>query len=329
MRHVEGAVGETEHRIRDLARRQFGLVTWEQTRRLGLGRGAIAHRVEAGEWQRVHRGVFRLSGTPVTWSQAARAATLLCGTGSALSHQPAAFLYGLDGAPHRPPARLDLSVSRSRCPGPVPFALHRSRTSTRVHWHRGLPVTPLAETLCDLSASLSPLDLELALDSARRQYPASVRWLTQRLLDRHHRGRAGLTVLRELVALRLEGPTGSPLETRVRRALREAGVPTPRRQLELFDATGFIMRVDFAWPDHLVALHVDSYRWHHQRERFERDAFQRARLAALGWQSVAVTSRSLDSGECLAALKTVLDAKAPQLALFGSRFPAAPWAQTS
>jgi hypothetical protein len=85
--------------------------------------------------------------------------------------------------------------------------------------------------------------------------------------------------------------------------------------VSVFDDRGYVMRLDLCWPEHRVALHVDSYQWHQQRERFERDAAQRARLAALGWVSVPITSRGLDGGSWLADLRRTLGLTAPQLAL--------------
>lgn len=125
----------------------------------------------------------------------------------------------------------------------------------------------------------------------------------------------GVATLRELLALRLDGFTDSPLEVKVRAALRRTALPRPTLRHEVFDQSGYVMRLDFCWPQHRVALHVDSYRWHHQRARFERDAHQRARLAALGWASLTVTRGSLEGPEWLIALATTLEERAPQLRL--------------
>jgi very-short-patch-repair endonuclease len=75
------------------------------------------------------------------------------------------------------------------------------------------------------------------------------------------------------------------------------------------------VRIDFAWPAERVGLHVDGYRWHHQRDRFERDRAQLARLTALGWRSVHVTSRGVEDAEWLVALRSALRAGAAQLPL--------------
>ena len=68
-------------------------------------------------------------------------------------------------------------------------------------------------------------------------------------------------------------------------------------------------------PKYAHTLLLEGGQWHQQRERFERDAAQRARLAALGWVSVPITSRGLDDGSWLADLRRTLGLAAPQLAL--------------
>lgn len=317
-------MGDVDERVRQRAEGQFGLITREQALAAGLDRHGIEWRLASGDWARVHHGVYRLSGTPVTWPQQARAATMLGGTCSALSHRTAGFLFRLDGLADRPPATIDLCIPRSRCLGKTPFHVHRTRTRPRFIWLRRLPVVSIAETLCDVASVLSPLDLEFALDSAHRLYPSSVTWLGRHLEGHEKHGLKGLATLRSLLAYRLDGATDSNLEVRVRRILRKTDLPPWRRQLEVHHEGEHLLRVDFAWPSHRLALHVDGYRWHHQRERFERDARQRRRLAALGWQSLVVTHRALDTDDWLTDLRTTLATRDPQLSLpVGPTFPAA------
>jgi hypothetical protein len=81
----------------------------------------------------------------------------------------------------------------------------------------------------------------------------------------------------------------------------------------VYDARGYVVRIDFAWPRHLVALHVDSFLHHSGRTRFEHDRSFLNRLSALGWHSIFVTSRALDAGDAwLTSLQAVLAAREPQ-----------------
>ena len=92
------------------------------------------------------------------------------------------------------------------------------------------------------------------------------------------------------------------------RALRRAGLVPVRRQ---FEVPG-VMRVDFAWPERKVALHVDSAAWHAQSQRRTRDAIQRNQLQALGWYSSVVTHAMLQNDAWLDTLKRALELRSPQ-----------------
>src|SRR3954454_13756456 len=86
--------------ISELAARQHGGVAREQLVALGLGIGAIEHRISRGLLHPVHRGVYavghRLRTREATWM----AAVLAAGTGAVLSHRSAAALWGMrDAAP--------------------------------------------------------------------------------------------------------------------------------------------------------------------------------------------------------------------------------------
>ncbi len=303
-----------EHALRALGERQFGLIARDQAVGLGLTRSAIFWRVARGSWVPVQRGVYRMAGAPVSWGQRALAVLLAAGPASVLSHRTAGAVYGLDGLPAEP-AVIDVTVPRDRYMGLRLVVVHRTlRAVQRVQRGR-LYVTTVAKTLVDLAGVLEPLQLELALDSAQRRFPQVGAWLG-RHLEGAAQGSPGVATLRELLSLRTDGATDSPLEVAVRRALRRSGLQRPALRHEVFDEHGaFVARLDFAWPRHRVALHADGYRWHHQRERFERDARQRARLAELGWVSVPVTHRGLEQAGWLRALGAALEARAPQARL--------------
>src|SRR3954449_13503825 len=88
-----------------LARRQHGVVTAAELSTAGLGRHAVAHRVEKGWLRRLHRGVY-LVGPLETPLSRAMAAVRAYGDGALLSHGAAAVLLGL-----RPPPFTTLHVT--------------------------------------------------------------------------------------------------------------------------------------------------------------------------------------------------------------------------
>jgi very-short-patch-repair endonuclease len=93
--------------------------------------------------------------------------------------------------------------------------------------------------------------------------------------------------------------------------LRRARFPRPRLPLELRVGDEDVMKIDFAWPMHRIALHVDGFGWHARRQTFDTDARQRTRLAALGWVTLTATSRSLEHG-WLNDLEHLLRERLPQ-----------------
>lgn len=287
------------------AKAQFGLVSRGQLIAAGLGRSSIAWKLNTGELQRTHELVFRLRGAPRTWESIAMEGLLVAGEASLLSHQTAAWLYGIDGIPR--PVLIDVSVVGT-APRNLPgYRFHRSIQGPGPRWiKRGLPVTRVAKTLVDLAGELAPEALELALDSAQRQYRMLSSWLDEYVKGLNRQGTPGLGTLLELLALRRDGATDSALEVRVLRALRRLGLK-PVLRFEVCESDGtFVMRLDFAWPGLKVALHVDGYRWHHQRERADRDARQRSRLQVLGWRTVTVTSTTFAEGAWLKDLLSLL-----------------------
>src|SRR5437763_16168141 len=112
-----------ELRIAQVAGRQDNLITWDQLVRIGIGRRAVARRVENGRWQRIHKAVYLIGPAPPTLSAKARAAVLACGAGAAMSHRGAAALWAL--LPSSPEPELHVTVP-GRNPGLKPgLRIHR------------------------------------------------------------------------------------------------------------------------------------------------------------------------------------------------------------
>ena len=311
-------------RAEAIGRRQHGVVTAKQLEGCGLAREAMRWRVERRQLVRVFVGVYCFPAVRPTWEQTAQAALLWLGDDAALSHASAASLFCLDGFKRRP-SMLDLIVPRNgvssrrakSLPGNV--VLHRSRTAFATTRVAGFRVTDLARTVMDLATTVPPargLDdgLDDALDSAQRMYPGTDGEL-ERLYARARSGRTGTRRLRRLLHERGGLATDSPLEARFRRALRLGGLKAPRHQRPVFDARGYIVRVDFIWPDERVVVHVDGYEFHQQRTQFERDREVANRLTAKLHLSIWVTSRGLKESHWRDALKVALRERAPQLVL--------------
>ena len=59
-----------ERAIARIARRQDNVISWERLLGAGLGRGAIAHRLQAGSMQRLHRTVYLLGAAQAAFQEA-------------------------------------------------------------------------------------------------------------------------------------------------------------------------------------------------------------------------------------------------------------------
>lgn len=121
--------------------------------------------------------------------------------------------------------------------------------------------------------------------------------------DLNPQGTPGLSELKMLLDLRRGLVTDSALEVKVIRRLRAVGLATCVEQFSVYENGKFVMRLDFAWPARMVAIHADGYRWHNQRERFDRDARQRSWLQKLGWRFITVTNTTLTEGAWLEELR--------------------------
>src|SRR4051794_24116777 len=84
-----------DERIAELAQAQHGVVARWQLLGIGLGRGAIARRVEAKRLHVIHRGVYAVGHRLISQRGWWMAAVLAGGPDAVLSYRSAAVLWGL------------------------------------------------------------------------------------------------------------------------------------------------------------------------------------------------------------------------------------------
>ena len=78
------------------------------------------------------------------------------------------------------------------------------------------------------------------------------------------------------------------MESESRLVFIEGGLPAPVLQYEIIDLHGELWRLDFAWPEAMVAAEYDSMEWHANPDRWQRDRIKAARLADMGWKLVPI-----------------------------------------
>ena len=215
------------------------------------------------------------------------AAVLRYGPTAALSHLTAAVLWGI--ARSSSPAIHITVPGLGRAAAERPIVLHRVRTldPSLVVAHAGFPITSVERTLLDLAETVSPQRLRRAAEEAERR----------RLLDMHRlesliagsTGRHGLPKLTALFAAFTEPqPTREELEHNFLTFCRSAGLPEPQ-----INAVIAGHEVDAVWPAHLIAVELDSWRFHSTRSAFEADRARDADLALEGYRTIRITWRRL------------------------------------
>jgi very-short-patch-repair endonuclease len=277
---------QVERAIVGLAEAQNGVADRRQLATLGLGRGAIDHRLRTGRLHVLFRGVYLVGHSVPVPLAVETGALLVCGQWAGLCHHTAAALWRWRVAP---PPTVDVMVV-GRDPGQRPgIRLHRVRhlapeDRTRRH---GLPVTTPARTVLDLAAVLAPRDLERTIDEARRQRlvsDASLIAAVQRAPN--HRGARA-------VRTALEAPnephmTRSEAEELMLALVRAADLPG-------FETNRLVQghTVDFIWRAQRVIVEIDSWQFHGDRKAFETDRRRDADLHAAGHTVLRITARQL------------------------------------
>ena len=149
----------------------------------------------------------------------------------------------------------------------------------------GMRVTTPVRTVFDLATELHPRRVARLLDTCHNR--GLVSWpVLHRLVDElGKRGRAGTTLMRQLVAERPVGlrPPESHLEARVNEVLVRHGQRPLTPQVDLGDRNGWIGRIDLVDRADRIALEVQSERFHGSLTDVRRDGELVRRLRLAGW----------------------------------------------
>lgn len=274
---------DVERAIARIAGRQDNVIGREQLLSAGLGRGAIAHRVRTGRWQRLHNNVYLLGPAPPSLVASARAAALACGAGAVVSHRSAAEMFGLlpeiGGEVHVTVAGRNVApregVRRHRIAAFAPGEVTNMRD---------IPLTTVARRICDLAATEAAKDVEHAFQEALYRRIVSERQMATVL--KREPNRRGAAVIRAL--LDDPGMTRSEKERALRRLIAEAQLPKPLTNVRLH---GYL--VDAYWPEHGLVLEFDGWQGHGHRSAFETDRKRDQVLLANGLRVIRVTDRQL------------------------------------
>lgn len=282
---------DTDSRIDDFAARQHGAVARHQLIGVGVRSDAIRRRVASGRLTEVSPRVVRLTGSPDTEAGRLMAAVLDAGPRAVLSHHTAAAVWRLPGFAVEP---IHVIARRGRVSETDLAVAHEPRRMSDVHVVAldGLPVTTPSRVLFDLAAApdVSAGRLERLLDTAWARRLVSHASLHRMLADVGGRGRAGTSIMRELLADRPADfvPPESATEARFQEVARTAGLRNLERQIDVGGDDGWIGRVDFLDRWRRLVIEVGDALFHGSLSDRRHDAARWANLEGAGFTVVTV-----------------------------------------
>jgi very-short-patch-repair endonuclease len=296
--HAEAQHGPADRAIGALAERQHGVVSRAQLSELGLGTGAIKHRIKLGRLRPVYRGVYTIGHRLLTRNGRWMAAVLACGAGAVLSYRAAAALWGIRGGSW---VEVTVPTAKHRRPG---IRVHRAvLPADEITIHHSIPTTTVPRTLLDLGAVVQRDELRSAIRQAEQLRLTDPLSLGD-LIDRYPR-RTGIRTLRAIYQEAQDGLTmiRSELEERFQAFLIDAAVPRPATNVQIEGH-----EVDCAWAEARLIVELDGRTTHDTATAFEADRARDRRLEAAGWRVIRITWRQLRDtpGEVEADLRRLL-----------------------
>jgi very-short-patch-repair endonuclease len=246
-----------------IAARQRTMVTAAQLAGCGMGKDAIAHRVNSGRLHPEFHGVYSFGCGELPPLAREQGALLVCGEGAFLSHRSAAYVWGFRKAA---PAPVEVSVPARGCRTRDGLLVHRIQAIDRreVRHHEGLWVSSPARAVLEVAA-VAPGELVDVIDEG-----IAKRLLARRELElvvarnRPCRGAARLAaLLGDETAMAI---TRSRAEKAFLKLIRESGLPRPETNVPFgrYEA-------DFVWRRERLIVELDTPTFHGGPGAFQND----------------------------------------------------------
>lgn len=283
-----------------LAGEQHGVVSHQQLLELGYSEAAIGRGIRSQRLHRIHRGAYAVGNPRPSTHGRCLAAVLACGRGAMLSHDSAAWLWGL----------------RPRCPSRAEVTLPaRGHQRAGIHIHHStilepideairesIPTTSVARTLLDCAARAQHRTTDGLLERAERPGLLDIPEIEE-ILARSGRHAGKSRLKRSIELYRDPVFTRAGTERRFLEVVLMAGLPRPA--INTFVA-GY--EVDAYWAKERFAVELDGYETHGTRAAFERDPVRLEDLKLAGIDAIRVTARRLERepAQVAARLKILL-----------------------
>lgn len=261
-------VGPKPRIPRELTQGPFSL---KEARAAGLSPTSLRGR----SWRRLGAELYCLVGLADDPWELLSAWLRVLPEGAVFAGPTAAWLYGIDVDPVHP---IEVVVgSRSGVRSRAGVIVHRREIARAdIAQVRGLPATTIYRTLADLCGRLSSAEALVAFDAAIRL----------QLVEKLALCRVGTRRMRSLATF--AEPAESPMETRLRWLLLQAGLPRPEVQRDLHDAAGrFVGRADIYYPSARLVIEYDGGT---HRDRLVEDNRRQNRIANAGFRVLRFTA---------------------------------------
>jgi predicted transcriptional regulator of viral defense system len=189
--------GEAYTSVLEVATDQFGYVTVEDARDVGVGAGTLHAMVRRGTAEHVAQGLYRIRAIPPSpLSEYMEASLWPRGVRGVVSHESALAVHELSDAN---PARVHITVPRAhrilRRPPRVYQVHHADLDPAEIEHVEGIPVTGVTRTILDCHATHVGAELlRQAIDQARqrgRLSAAQARELARRITESEGEGARG------------------------------------------------------------------------------------------------------------------------------------------
>ena len=275
-----------ERDLRLFAQSQGGAFTAKQALEL-MPRASLSKLVHTGSVIRESRLVFRWADAPDGIPARIRRAELQVGTTLVACGRSAAGLYGFGVLTDE---RLHVTTASARSMvAPASVVIHQQILRSAPMQCHGCWATDPGDTAVDVATSCPRIDVWPVLDAALRAgLPSSD---LRAAIDRAAR-RRGIAFVRDQVAY-ADGRAESPMESRTRFRVHEAGLPPPDLQVLVELPDGRFRLIDLGWREARVGLEFDGQDFHAGDGSLDRDRRRASDLLAAGWLIVHVTGRDV------------------------------------
>ncbi|HVL64927.1 MAG TPA: type IV toxin-antitoxin system AbiEi family antitoxin domain-containing protein [Actinomycetota bacterium] len=275
-----------------VARRQLGLLTFEQLATFGGSESRIDRALRSGELFRMRKEVVRTAGSAITRHQAWLAAVLAAPSNTVVSHRTATKLLRFPNCDD--PDAIDLLREGRVRPkgdgvaGHKTLALPKSHVTTR---HR-VPTTTPARTFVDVS-TFDGIDLPAIARAELRKDRRFIVEVARCIGEVPVSGRRGRRAVREVLAIYVPGvePGDSDPEFEIADLIDAAGYPRPTMGIPVL-VEGHKHRIDCGWADRKAGFEYQSDQYHMDPIAKHEDDAKLRRLKRAGWDIWPITSRT-------------------------------------